>query len=636
MKKNIVFLLLMSICLIASSCKKYLDVVPDNIPTIDDAFTSRIQAEKFLYTCYSYLPADADPQSNPAMLAGDELWLYSDIRTNSFFLNPKSWFIALGEQTATEPFLNYWDGLENGKPLFRGIRDCNTFLEKIGTVRDLNSFERGKWMAEVKFLKAYYHFYLLRMYGPIPITDKNLPTSSSAEEVRVNRRPFDECVAYIVKTLEEAATSLPVKIEKPIEEMGRITKPIALSIKARVLLMAASPLYNGNTDFASLKNKDGLQLFNQVSDPKKWDAALLAAKEAITSAEGAGARLYEFVPPPALGALSNETILGLSIQSAITEKWNTEIIWGLSNNNTSLLQSAAMPRIVNNITVISALAPTHRMAELFYSKNGVPITEDKSWNLANRNKLRTATAAEKFYIKQGYETAEIHFDREPRFYADMGFDGGIWYGLGKNNEAGGDVWHVQAKFGQTAGRVEIKNFSVTGYWPKKLVSYLNTQNVGSGHITQQYSWPNVRLADLYLIYAEASNEVNGPGNETYNYLDKIRKRAGLKGVVESWANNSNNPNKPSGKEGLRSIIHQERMIEMAFEGSRFWDLRRWKEAESVYRGTIKGWDIEQKEAVNYYREKILATQTFELKDYFWPIKNDNIQINDNLVQNVGW
>jgi len=516
-----------------------------------------------------------------------------------------------------------------------GIRDCNTFIEKIPGVRDMNSYERNKWMGEAMFLKAYYHFYLLRMYGPIPIVDKNLPISSSPEEVRVSRRPIDECIDYIVKTLDAAAQFLPDKVDLPLNEQGRATKTIAMAIKAKVLLLGASPLFNGNPDFASLKNGDGKQLFNQTYDNKKWEKALRASKEAITLAESIGAKLYEFVPNATTGNLSVETNRVLSLQSVVTERWNTEIIWGLTNSDMNTMQSAAMARLRNNTRLLSTLAPTHRMLELFYSKNGVPISEDKTRNNANRNNLRTGTVAEKYYIKSGYQTAEINFDREPRFYADMAFDGGIWYGIGKYAD-GGDIWYVQGKLGQSAGRTDIRNFSSTGYWPKKLVNYLCTQNDGTDFTTQRYSWPVVRLADLYLMYAEASNEVNGPGNDAYNYLDKIRSRAGLQDVLSSWANFSTNAGKPTSKDGLRSIIHQERMIELAFEGSRFWDLRRWKEAPAVYNGVIKGWDIEQRDAVNYYREKVLANQTFQLKDYFWPIWDNDILVNNKLIQNLGW
>ncbi|NQX39210.1 Starch-binding associating with outer membrane [Pedobacter steynii] len=633
--KKLNILILIIVLSTLNSCKKYLDVVPDNIATIGSAFSMRSQAEKFLFTCYSYLPREGSPSENPAMLAGDEYWFFDNIKN----IDPTAWRIAKGEQGITSPYLNFWDGENLGQPLFRGIRDCNIFLENINSVLDMSDFEKKKWSAEVKFLKAYYHFYLMRMYGPIPIIDKNMPVSASPEEVKVFRQPIDKCADYLAGLLDEAATDLPSILDKPTTDLGRITKPIALAIKARMLVLVASPLFNGNPDFSSLQSPDGTVLFNPAPDQKKWERALLACNEAISVAESAGIKLYEFIPNATTGALSPETLRTLSIQNAVTERWNTEQIWGASNSRTYDLQRKAQARLdpskFLNETVQSILAPPIKIAELFYTRNGVPITEDKTWNYANRLNLRTGTTNEKFYIKPGYKTVELHFDRESRFYADLGFDGGIWYGLGKFKD-GSDVWPIEARAGGTASRKGAQLYSVTGYWPKKLVSYLNVINDDSDYRVLDYPWPIVRLADLYLMHAEAANEVKGPGQEAYQYLDKVRNRAGLKGVVESWTAFSTNPSKPGSKDGLREIIHQERLIEMAFEGSRFWDLRRWKEAPAVLNGPVKGWDLEQATPEGYYRQKTLYVQAFALKDYFWPIKESNITVNRNLAQNIGW
>ena len=146
----------------------------------------------------------------------------------------------------------------------------------------------------------------------------------------------------------------------------------------------------------------------------------------------------------------------------------------------------------------------------------------------------------------------------------------------------------------------------------------------------------LRLGDLYLLYAEAMNEVNGPSPEVFQYLDLIRAKGGLPGVKESWSNFSRNPSKFSKKEGLREIIRRERSIEMAREGERFWDLRRWKDAPLELNKPITGWDVDQEKAEDYYREKVLFNQTFSLKDYFWPIREHDLIVNKNLVQNPGW
>lgn len=633
--KNILFIALLASSALYTSCQKYLDVVPDNIATIQDAFVSKAMAERYLYTCYSYLPADGDPGSNPAFLGGDEIWLYDGIDQNPK-MEYRAWLIGRGEMGISEPILNYWDGAYGGKSLYKGIRDCNIFLENIHMPRDINSFERDQWIAEVNFLKAYYHFYLLRMYGPIVLIKDNLPISSTPEDVRVYRASVDEAVDYIIELLDKAIPNLPNKVESPINDLGRITKPIALAIKARLLIMAASPLFNGNSEMASLVDNTGKQLFDQTYRAEKWQKALEATKEAISTAEANGAKLYSFSSTATTGTLSDETKRLLSIQGAVTDKWNPEIIWGLTNSNTSTLQSASMARMVSTSNILSQMAPTLKMTEQFYSKNGVPIKEDKTYPYDKRYDFRVGEQDHKYYIREGQTTVQLHFDREPRFYADIAFDRGIWYGLGKYEDGTVNTNYVAARLREKSGKNNIRDFSSTGYWPKKLVNYLNNMNSGSDYSILRYTWPNVRLADLYLMLAEASIEVNGPNDEAFTYLDKIRERAGLEGVKDSWRKYSSNPNKPDSKEGLRSILQQERLIEMAFEGSRFWDLRRWKIAQEVMSQPIKGWDIQQETLEGFYRQRVLFVPQFQLKDYFWPIKDNNILVNKNLVQNLGW
>src|SRR5690606_14036811 len=215
------------------SCN-YLDIVPDNIATVDNAFKLRSQAEKYLFTCYSYIPNHASTGNNPALLSGDEVWFYYPYKNIPNFQPPSNWEIARDNQNILDPYLNFWDGLNGGISMFQWIRDCNIFLDNIHQVPDISPVERKRWIAEVLFLKAYYHWFLLRMYGPIPICDQNLPVSSDIAEVQVERKPVDDCFDYIVALLDSAAHNLPDNIINPVSEMGRITRPIVLSIKARI------------------------------------------------------------------------------------------------------------------------------------------------------------------------------------------------------------------------------------------------------------------------------------------------------------------------------------------------------------------------------------------------------------------
>ncbi|ULT46540.1 RagB/SusD family nutrient uptake outer membrane protein [Niabella defluvii] len=152
-----------------------------------------------------------------------------------------------------------------------------------------------------------------------------------------------------------------------------------------------------------------------------------------------------------------------------------------------------------------------------------------------------------------------------------------------------------------------------------------------------YPWPMIRLADLYLLYAEAINEVEGGSSNAISYVDKVRARAGLKGVVESWSNYSNNPAKFSTKDGLRQIIQRERSIEMMFEGERLWDLKRWKLAAEELNKDITGWNVFGKAASSFYQQRFVFKQSFITpRDYFWPVGDYDTRRNPYLVENPGW
>ncbi|WP_316829020.1 RagB/SusD family nutrient uptake outer membrane protein [Pedobacter miscanthi] len=620
-----------------SSCKKFLDVVPDNVPTIDNAFTSKNEAEKFLFTCYSYLPRNGDVMSNPGFLAGDELWIPSSRRgtfdTQGGLMN---WDIAQGRQNSANPISGVWTSR------YQAIRQCNIFLENIKNEEkafDLNPDLRARWLAEVTVLKAFYNFELLRMYGPVPIVDTNIDIDAPTSDMMVSRLPFDDCVNYTAGLIDKSIASLPVVISDRTNELGRITQPIALAIKAKLLLLAASPLFNGNSDYARLVNKDGTPLVKTAFDKTKWDRAMQAAKAAIDVSEQAGIKLYTAVPSAVLSPFTNQQ---MSLRGAISERWNTERVWGLSNSYASQLQRVAMGCLDSKFTPNNSngqLSAPMKIVDLFYTKNGVPMSEDKTLNFTVKNELRTATRDERFAISEGYQTARVNFDREPRFYADLGFDGGTWYMIANNPGTGDEsTFYMQAKYTQPGNSGAEGYYNETGYFIKKLVE-ANLTNSATANTVKQYDWPEIRLADIYLMYAEAVNEANGPTDpEIYKYLDLIRTRAGLLGVKESWETFVDGGGAKLGdKEYVRQLIRRERGIELAFEGSRFWDLRRWKTAAIELNGAISGWTISQVAPVGYYQNRVIYNQTFIApRDYLWPIQAGAFRVNTNLVQNPGW
>jgi hypothetical protein len=502
----------------------------------------------------------------------------------------------------------------------------------------MDQAEKDIWIAEVKALKAYYHFYLFRLYGPIPLIRENLPISAGVEEVQIKRSPSDECIDYIVQLLDEAAPNLPVRIINEVAELGRVTRSIALALKAEVLMTAASPLFNGNIDYMGVVNNDGEALFNTTYDQLKWTRAADALKEAIDVCEAAGYRLYKYTNQYPQFPITQSTITQMSIRNSVCEPWNSEMIWGDINSRGDVIQNRAAPRGLNPGTGVGLngnIGIPLKIVEMFYSNNGVPIDEDIDWTYADRYNLKTGDAEHKQLIKEGYQTAELNFDREPRFYADLGFDGGIWYGQGKFNDVGTDLLFVSSKYGDPASEINVDYYSVSGYWPKKLFHFQN--DVGTQFVKRLYPWPIIKLSSLYLYYAEALNEIGGPDDpKVFTYIDMIRERAGLLPVKSAWEAHSRNPYKFTTQDGLREIIHRERLIEFAMEGQRFWDLRRWKKATTEMNKPITGWDISRSAAPLYYRETFIYNQKFSARDYLWPINENELLKNGNLIQNPGW
>lgn len=631
-------LILLGVCgLSLFSCKKYLDIVPDNVGTLDYAFRNKNEAENYLFACYSTMQRQYNVVVNPGFTLAAEVLYPTD--PNGFgALNEACFSLIKGIQTPSNPLINYWDGEGGAEPMFQAIRRCNIMLENIDKPIDLDAQTKSRWLGELKFLKAYYHYFLLRMYGPIPLIKQNLPINVSAEEAKIKRATLDESVDYIISLLDEAIPDLPPTIQNRAQELGRITRVIALSFKAEVLATAASPLFNGNPDYINFKDKDGRNLFPAAYDAAKWQKAADACKAAIDEAEEVGIKLHTFIPVGNLTNLNDELKQVLTLQTAVTEKWenNFEVIWAL--NYGFNYQNYIVPRMTDKSVSSSNSNPASfsvpfATTDLFYTRNGVPINEDKDFDYANRYATQAADDPDKNYIKLGYETAKMNFNREPRFYADLGFDGGIWFGNGTTD--GNAPKYVQGRGpAALAGPKSVGSTNITGYWPKKLANYLTVYD--ETFQAESYRMPVIRLASLYLLYAEVLNETGGPSATVYEYIDKVRTRAGLQGVVSSWQEHSKNPSRPLTKEGLRQIIHQERRIELCFEAQSGWDLRRWKELQEVLSRPLQGWNVYGESPANYYQPRTVLIPVFGQKNYLWPIKTDATIVNNNLTQNPYW
>ncbi|MFL2610615.1 MAG: RagB/SusD family nutrient uptake outer membrane protein, partial [Flavobacteriaceae bacterium] len=629
MKKKFIIILLAGLF----SCDNYLDIVPDQTQQVDLLFERKEVAYTALATCYAYLPKN-DGVYTSFLTMSDEITTPISKETDGVR-------IMKGQQSASNPKFGLWSGWSDQGSLWEGIRHCNILIENIHNVVDMTEQEMNSWAAEAKFLKAYYHFLLFTYYGPIPIVDENLPISATDNEVRVKRSTVDQSVDYIVQTIDDAILDLPVR-ELSSNDLGRIDQVIAKSIKSRVLLYAASPLFNGNSEmYSGFVNEDGEHYFNQAYDQTKWDLARDASLDAINAALENGVGLYEFssTPPNYEDEYEESEFLRTlyDLKYTIVDKWNSELIWGNSNpvrdNDWWQMQAACMMKNPNASSVEAAwqwIAPTLRIAELFYTENGLPIDQDLTYDFQNRFNTATVGASQNYQAQYGATTAKLNLNREPRFYSSLGFDRGY-------NRTWGNLWQLRMKKGEIHGRIaNSDDYLITGYALKKLV-HPDSEGDGYNKIVT-YAWPMIRLSELYLNYAEAINESAGPNQEAYDALNAVRERAGISNVEDAWGNASITAtlNKHTTQDGFREIIRQERLIELSFEGNRYNDIRRWKQAEQYFNSPVFGWSVDETSVSGYYNLTQVGIRSFNSpRDYFHPISINEITINPNLTQNLG-
>lgn len=630
-------------------CEKYLDIVPrEDIETIETQFEKKEDAFDWLQTCYSFMEFDAARTlgNTPNYLGADEFCYGDYIKVNQRINLVK---IGEGLQMGSSPIANVW----HQNHYFAALRYCNIFLENIGDVYNMTQKEKELWAAEVKAVKAFYYFDMLRRYGPLVLIETNSDANVSLEDMRQTRRPIDECVEVIVKLCDEAMEILPVGKDKELDHQLFFNREATATLKALTLLYAASPLFNGNTLMADFKNRKGERLFPEY-DHEKWKRAGEAIDEAILiCTKEANRGLVK-------GYSDRPTALLNTIQD-IENTWNCsydnqESI--LTINNTSELlayyiigKAPSSARKYYAYEAKGGLSASMKMVEMFYTANGLPLEEDKFWapSAFKYNLTKERDERYKDVLPLNEEVLGLHCQREPRFYAMITGDRMLWY---RAVSTGGNVKYealpMQMRQGEVLGSpskryTEDVGQYLTGYMVRK---WLNTdvplynyhRNAQSYGVNVRYVF---RLAELYLAGAEAWNEYAGPAEEKiYTYLDEVRTRAGIQKVRDAWKN-AKNPGKVNTKEGMREIIQREWNIEFAFEGRRYYNLRRWMVASEELNSPMYGWNILASDSRGFYcnYEKPMIVQRNRRfsspRDYFTPIRSEEILIS-GLVQNPGW
>jgi len=599
---SVIFLLTAAL---APCCKKYLNVVPPATATLESAFNNSGAALNFFYSLYDYIPRLDNVGATPELETTDEICIPN-------WNNHTAKGYDRGQLNSSAPYWNYW-GTAGGNPgagMYDGIRQCYTFLDNIDKTPDIAPADLQRMKGEATFLIAYFHFVLLREYGPVVTIPDAIDLDATGSAYYPSRQPYDSCVRFIANLMDKAAAMLPATVSPT--ELGRVTSVVCKAMKARMLLYAASPLFNGNTEFYSnFKNKDGKALMNLTYDANKWKLAADASLDALNSAQAAGSKLYTstiVTSDPFQAAVNN-------YRYTMVDSWNSELLWGFTDPQTNSIDlfHLTTPRIQGK--TFNGECPTLSMVESYYTKNGLPIDVDPSFDYANRYSLSGTTI-------------KLHQNREPRFYASIGYDRGN-YAVNSTNIM------LLMRSGETHGWSSSQSdFSPGGYLQQKGVhpaSVLTT----SAQTPVKYPWPIFRLGELYLDYAEALNEYAPDQQATViQYLDAIRTRSGIPGVMASWALVGKSS---FTQDEMRTLIRRERMIELAFEGHRFWDVRRWKLGDKVFNQPIYGMNIKGTTAADFYQPTLIEQRIFNTPSYYlMPISVSDLGINANLVQNPGW
>lgn len=624
-----------SLLLTTTGCSDFLDKMPDDQLTMEMIFTDKIRTEDWLASVYSSVPSPIwgyfkDQGFN---IMADDITIPQEWTpygwANVYAFTMANW----NPNSSWNP--NYWVELP------KRIRTGLVFLENVRVIPEagLTQAYVDQMKNEVRFLIAYYYSLMIELYGPIPFTPGVIfEIDAPASELLVGQTPYDEIVDWIDLELKDLATKLPAEYPDR-NDWGRATSIMALAIRARTLLFAASPLFNGNPDFNDWQNADGVNLFAASYDAQKWERAAAAHKELIDAAHGAGYQLYtERNPDGSIDPFMSYYNMSLKSFSS----GNREIIFGRPENpDLNGWQNHHLPKGIGGN---AGMGVTQELVDAFYMENGIaPIT---GYNADGSPIINPESG----YVEKGFSstvdrrttawpgggpaslaedgqrpvtmegTYNMYCNREPRFYVSVIF-----------NEAWLGVDNRRVEFLMNSGRDTGPTFDApqNGYNVRKRVS-LDVFPRENRHNYQ----PGIlyRLAEAYLSYAEALNEAHGPSAEVYDYINRVRQRAGIPDLKAGLS-----------KEQMREAIRRERRIEFNCEGIRFNDLRRWKLAEQYlntgmygmnFHGTKKSDD--DTDPLAFYKRTFYKNRYFTKRMYLWPVPQRQMDINPNLRQAPGY
>ena len=509
------------------------------------------------------------------------------------------------------------------------IRQALIFNQRAHAIPEegLSSDEVALMKLECRFLMAYAYWQMLNSYGPIPFKPGYLaPSEASAAELMFGPTPYDEIVDWIDNELKELSQLLPASYSE-INKYGRATSIMCLAVRARMLLYAASPLTNGNPDYADFRDREGNNLFSTSYDASKWTRAAEACRELIEAAHANGHKLYiEYNEDGSIDPFSSYQNLFLPLNANDCP----EILFARPDSNYGEYQSHSFTKGDGGS---GGLGVYQEFVDAFFMENGLPIDDPNSGyveeGFSTEDEVRyTAWKGRKQVDKQNMiineaGTYNMYTHREPRFYVSVNYQNAYLYCKKRNF----DMMYLHKD------NIGTHDAPQTGYLLRKRVHPDFEKNVAEN----QYR-PGIvyRLGEAYLNYAEALNEAGGDRSQMLFYLNEIRKRAGLRTYTSGATDNENIHVNVNDQDEMRKLIWAERRIELGCEGLRYHDIRRWKKGEEWLNGSFTGMNFYGDTPETFFQRTEVIPRVYR-KSLFWlPIYQDEIDKNPNLVQAPYW
>ncbi|ALL04699.1 hypothetical protein AQ505_03880 [Pedobacter sp. PACM 27299] len=466
--------------------------------------------------------------------------------------------------------------------LYTGIRMANIYLKNADNA-PLSANLKAKSKLEARFLRAYFYHFLLKFYGGVQLVGDEV--KGLAAPNTDPRASYEACVNYVVAELDAVAAQLPLTNQGL--DYGRVTKGAALALKARVLLSAASPLFNGGslaTDAAVIP----LTAYPNA-DASRWQKAMDASKEVMDLNQ------YQLVE-------DNTTRPGNGFYKMFLDRVNPEAIFQRMLGNNKLFEGNWLPPTRGGSFLIY---PSQQLVDAFPMKNG---------------KLKGEAGS-------GFDAANPYANRDPRLDYTVIYNGAMYFDGRLNAMAPVYTYVGAAQDGIQAATANTA--TNTGYYCRKMCDELV---YGNSTANTQRCQPLIRYAEILLNYAEAANE-SGQTNTALNQLIAMRKRAG----IDAGADSRYGIPASMTQGNARLLIQNERFIELAFEEQRYFDLRRWKLGAEYDGKFLKGMRITKTGNTYTYAEiNVRTARYFKVNSYLFPIPTAEISINREVKQNPGW